>query len=220
MNNENLNIEDIRNKCNTVINSLLDIYTINYESVVKQTNDMLRIAKDELNKKIKRYNSNNDFWMKLGYAVKLGLNFFAIHLLGVEHEFLDFESYKVEKVNQLSSDENLSLTDDSINMIMIRIFEGIIRSLKNLKIKIENDNKMLLMFYKNVVCDVAYKRTSFHSSYFEFLNNTDMADYISRKDRSYLFFSGNPSGYSKNNIIENNIIDIVNNRKIENCRGR
>lgn len=200
--NNNVNIEEIRYKCNKFFDRFIFLFNDSHNSLKSYMDDIIK-------KYERKINFNQNFLNKIGYAIKLGINFFAMHVLGINHYFLNFDSYKAEKIEKNDKTETFSyedvFTEDSGCLIYSRIFEGSVKTLEKLKKIVLTDDKKLLKFYKNYMVEVACNNKPLFKTLFDLLKKMNISYDVSDNDLKIMYEN---SLYSKGNVWENEVRDI------------
>ncbi len=205
MNNDNLNIEEIREKCNVAIDYLI-------EKIIMMQNlleEEVRISEIKINQTMSKYDNslaiNDNLLSKVANVIKYGVNIFAMTVLNIDREFLDFSLYKNENKNKYH------LPKDNSAIRCISFFKDIIPTLYNIKQDIAVNNNNLLLFYRGLV-NIAYNNYNFWDCFFETVEKLDIEIKYSKVEKMSLFpKNGN---VSKNPTISNELRNLLDDTKI------
>jgi len=177
MNQNEINIQEVREKCNLVIDYLkVETKQINEASKI-QIGNALEETNNFFNELHSKRLINNDFIRKVLNVSKFGLNIFAIKVLNIRREFLDFSFYKAKK-----SDLKITLDEDSPIKCFFRVFDNLGSTFDNLKEVINYDDSQALFFYQGLV-QLAYNDGPFWRNLLGLIERTGIKVTYSLKDR-------------------------------------
>lgn len=209
MNQNEFNIEEIRQICNDVI----DYLQVEVRNDVQNFQNELNRENNEVNKILQENDNkrkvNSDLMDKIGYAIKLGLNFFAITVLKVDHRFLDYKFHKHKK-------REVTMKSNSPYLSYIKLFNEVCNSLESVRNVLNNDSQASLMFYRWIV-NVGYNNVPIWQDFFNVIEQMGAKVTYSNYDKENTFSVFSKS--SLNKTMENGIKNILTNRNRDNKKG-
>ena len=205
MNENQLDIIQIREKCNLMIDYLKS-ELVNFSKFMKDRFQVrMGMTFDDYARQKSKKN-NSDLFDKLAYAFKFGMNVFAIAVLKIDHEFLDFSTYKSKKKN----------VKESLYISYFRVLDNLGATLDNVKNAINIDDSHALSFYRWLV-EVAYKDEPFWKNFFSTIESMGVNLSYSVEDRKNGF--GLINGYTFEKQLENGVANKMK-ESLEKSRAR
>lgn len=198
MSDENLNIEEIREKCNAAVDYLKIEFKKMYNTVKASNDEWYQKNKTNL-----MMAANPSFIDKIVNVFKFGVNIFAATVLGIDREFLDFSTYKSKKYSSYSPVD--------IVYGVSRILDKSILTLDNVKEKINADDSQLLFFYRGLMKINDY---NFWHIFFNTVEKMNVELKYQLKDRLFFFNEAENESYTPNRVIENGLYKILGSNEL------